>query len=326
MQLGNGTAEGTNQTRERTRSFRILSIDGGGIKGAFPAAFLAAIEETLGGGLPISSYFDLIAGTSTGGIIALALGLGLRAEEVLGFYERYAPAIFPPRPPWWVLGPAKHDTGALKQALEDTFGSKRLGDSIRRLVIPSFNATTGRIHIYKTAHHPRLQMDFKATAVEVGLATSAAPIFFSPYRSAREVVLIDGGIWANNPVGLAVVEAISMLGASGGELDVLSIGCTCEPPDFTQTGRGWKFWALRAIEASMQGQSFGALGTAQHLAGHENVFRYDPTVMAGRFALDKPEGIAELKAFGYSEARESLRQLTPRFFSLPAEAFAPLYS
>jgi patatin-like phospholipase/acyl hydrolase len=304
--------------------FRILSIDGGGIKGVFPAAFLAHIETTLAGA-PVSSFFDLIAGTSTGGIIALALGLGLRADEVLEFYELYGSAIFPRKSPWWLLGPAKYETEPLKRALERTFGSKRLGDSSRRLLIPSFNATTGRIHIFKTAHHPRLQVDFKVPAVEVALATSAAPVFFPPHRSGQEVMFIDGGIWANNPMGLAVTEAISMLGKSGNDLDVLSIGCTSVPPDFTQRGRGWRFWALRAVEAAMQGQSFAALGTAQHLAGHNSVFRFSPVVVPGRFALDGLDGISELKAFGYSEARESLRQLTPRFFSTPADPFKPLY-
>lgn len=305
--------------------FRILSIDGGGIKGVFPAAFLASIEKTLGGA-SISSYFDLIAGTSTGGIIALALGLGLHADRVLEFYEHYGPAIFPRKSLWWPLGPAKYDSEPLRRALEETFGSKRLGDSNRRLVIPSFNATTGRIHIFKTAHHPRLQMDFRVAVVEVALATSAAPVFFPPHRSSQEVVFIDGGIWANNPVGLAVTEAISMLGREGSELDILSIGCTSEPPDFTQHGRGWRFWALRAVEAAMQGQSFSALGTAQHLAGHSNVFRFNPVVVPGRFALDRVQGMTELRAFGYSEARESLRHLTPRFFSGAAEPFTTVYS
>jgi patatin-like phospholipase/acyl hydrolase len=305
--------------------FRILSIDGGGIKGVFPAAFLASIEETLGGA-PVAGYFDLVAGTSTGGIIALALGLGLRASEILNFYERYGPTIFPQKSSWSWLGTARYHVEPLRHALDKTFGLKRLGDSGLRLLIPSFNATTGRIHIYKTAHHPRLQMDFKVPAVEVALATSAAPVFFPPHRSRQDVTLIDGGIWANNPVGLAVTEAISMLGRSGTELDVLSIGCTSRPPDFTQTGSGLGFWALRALDAAMEGQSFAALGTAQHLAGHENVFRFNPIVLPGRFTLDKVRRIGELKAFGYSEARESLRRLTPRFFSTPADQFTALWS
>lgn len=71
---------------------RILSIDGGGIKGVFPAAFLATIEQSVGGN--IADYFDLIVGTSTGGIIALGLGMGLTAGEILRFYETHGPSIF----------------------------------------------------------------------------------------------------------------------------------------------------------------------------------------------------------------------------------------
>ena len=71
---------------------RILSIDGGGIKGVFPASFLATVENSIEGQL--ADYFDLIVGTSTGGIIALGLGLGLSASDILRFYEDSGPEIF----------------------------------------------------------------------------------------------------------------------------------------------------------------------------------------------------------------------------------------
>ena len=74
---------------------RVLSIDGGGIKGVFPAAFLATLEDAIGD--HVARHFDLIVGTSTGGIIALGLGLGLSATEILGFYEQYGPQIFKQR-------------------------------------------------------------------------------------------------------------------------------------------------------------------------------------------------------------------------------------
>ena len=73
-------------------SYRILSLDGGGIRGVFPAALLAKLQENLDH--PIASYFDLIVGTSTGGIIALGLGLGLSAADILRLYEDQGPAIF----------------------------------------------------------------------------------------------------------------------------------------------------------------------------------------------------------------------------------------
>src|SRR6267378_3052991 len=123
---------------------RILSIDGGGIKGVFPAAFLANIEQAVG--RRTADYFDLIVGTSTGGIIALGLGLGLSADQILSLYQNRSEDIFP-RPNFakkiaQLLYP-KYDSEPLRNALQETFGDRRLGESNKRLVIPSFNLETG---------------------------------------------------------------------------------------------------------------------------------------------------------------------------------------
>jgi|SRR5579864_5389136 len=190
------------------KRFKILSIDGGGIKGVFPAAFLAALEEDLQ--IRTGEYFDLVAGTSTGGIIALGLGLGLSADAIVQFYIRKGPLIFPSSKGFfkfsWLASPSKYKSDILQAALAEVFDKRLLGDSSCRLFIPSFDANTGLIHIYKTAHHERLRRDYRCTAVEVGMATSAAPIYFPSYRSDHDITLIDGGIWANNPSGLAVVR------------------------------------------------------------------------------------------------------------------------
>src|SRR5260370_27051157 len=155
---------------------RILSIDGGGIKGVVPAAFLAQLEEALGES--ITHFFDLIAGTSTGGILALGLGLGLSAADILHFYEHLGPAIFAGNRLARGLrrvGFAKYHAQPLRQALEATFGEKTLGESRTRLWIPSLNLETGEVYIHKTAHHPRFEVVYKERAVDVALATSAAP-------------------------------------------------------------------------------------------------------------------------------------------------------
>jgi hypothetical protein len=117
---------------------KILTIDGGGIKGVFPASFLSSIEEHIDG--RVSDYFDLIVGTSTGGIIALGLGLGFPAKDILAFYKQYGPAIFGGNGILRRLRRlfyAKYDQRALRSALEKTFGDRRLGQSSARLVIPS---------------------------------------------------------------------------------------------------------------------------------------------------------------------------------------------
>lgn len=307
--------------------FRILSIDGGGIKGIFPAAFLAALEDDLN--IKTSEYFDLIAGTSTGGIIALGLGLGLTAETILEFYLQKGALIFPAGRGFkrfsWLVSPSRYDGKALHTAVGEIFGNRLLGDSARPLFIPSFDANTGMIHIYKTAHHERLRRDYRCTAVEVAMATSAAPVYLPSYRSDRDITLIDGGIWANNPAGLAVVEGISMLGAKPDQIDVLSIGCTDTPPDFFRTRKWFGHWPLKLLDAVFRGQSFASLGTAQHLVGHQNVHRISPTVAAGRYKLDKTEGIEDMRGLGYEVARYESPKLKALFFSTKADQFTPIY-
>jgi len=124
---------------------RILSIDGGGIRGVFPVSFLAHIESELS--LPtVADYFDLVAGTSAGGIIALGLGLGLAAQQMAELFVNEGATIFPHSPvPTSTLrllwGRERYKPHHLRQALEKVFGSKTLADSRVRLLIPSFDAT-----------------------------------------------------------------------------------------------------------------------------------------------------------------------------------------
>lgn len=306
---------------------KILSIDGGGIKGVFPASFLASIEEVTG--KSISEYFDLIVGTSTGGIIALGLGMGYSPKEMLQFYEEYGPTIFGGNIFAKFLrsiGFAKYDNTMLKAALVSKFGERKLGESKNRIVVPSVNLETGEVHVYKTAHHERFKRDFKEKVVDVAMATSAAPTYFPTYQSVQGVPLIDGGLWANNPMGLAVVEAIGVLGWSKDEIKVLSIGCTTEALDVgiaRSVPMGKAYWAFKAIKVFMSTQSSASLGTAQLLAGHANIHRISPTVANGKFSLDAVKEVTSLKGLGDSEARKALPSIE-FFFEEKAEPFIPI--
>ena len=307
--------------------FRILSIDGGGIKGIFPATFLASLEESLAE--PISQYFDLIAGTSTGGIIALALGLGLAPAEIQSMYVENGKNIFPGSQKWVNrlrhYFAAKYSSDPLEACLRDTLGEKLLGDSQKRLIIPSFSALTGKIYVYKTAHDRRFESDWKKSAVEVALATSAAPSYFPPYISSSHIAHLDGGMWANNPTGNAVVEAIGILGATRKDVRVLSVGCTRHAQSFTLANAGLWGWRKKALDASFSGQSFGSLGISALLIGHDHIHRVDPTVEAGRYDLDDLRFTGEL----VGRARECAREELPRFRKLfdhgPAEPFIPFH-
>jgi len=310
---------------------RILVIDGGGIKGAVPASFLANIEESLSH--RIADYFDLIVGTSTGGIIALALGLGLSAKETLAFYEQRGPKIFCGNPRFKALRHwfrAKYDPLPLRLALEDVFGSRTLGESSKRLVIPSFNPDTGEVHVWKTSHDPRLEKDFKKLVVDVAMSTVAAPTYFPTHRLDCGTPLIDGGMWANNPIAVAVVEAIGILKWPAESLRVLSLGCTTTPLNIDWGRRhslGTLGWADKIADVFMTGQSSGAMGMALHLVSErQNVIRISPDV-GDRYKLDSRDEIPSLKGIGASEARKALPGLRPVFFDQPVtEEFKPFHS
>jgi patatin-like phospholipase/acyl hydrolase len=303
---------------------RILCIDGGGIKGVFPAAFLAACEEVIG--VPITAFFDLIVGTSTGGIMALGLGLGLSAQQILQFYVERGPTIFAGHKRLRVFRHfvrAKYDPAPLAKALREVFGDRRLGDSSTRLLIPSFNIDSGEVHIWKTAHHPRLEFDHTHSAVEVALSTAAAPTYFPTYRSESGTPLIDGGVWANNPVLIATIEAIGVLGWQSADLRILSLGCTTSTLDANwgqSRSLGLLGWARKLIDVFVTAQSVSAIGMTQHLLpDRQQLVRISPTVGKNRYDLDRVSEIPSLQGLGSFEARKALPQLRAQFFDTPTQ-------
>lgn len=306
---------------------RVLSIDGGGIKGVFPAAFLATLEDAIGS--KVADYFDLIVGTSTGGIIALGLGLGLSAIEILGFYEEYGPRIFSKRTllsklRHWIF--AKYGDEGLRQALEKTFRDRKLGNSNRRLVIPSLNLDTGEAYLYKTAHRPQFERDYKESAVTVALATSAAPTFFPTHQADGGMAFVDGGLWANNPTAMAVIEAVAALQWEPKALRVLSLGCLTAPNSVgleRWLPLGQLYWASKAINLFMAGQSSSSLGIAKMFVGEENLIRVSPVFQRGRFSMDGVKDIKVLRGLGHGEARKELPRLRRLFFTEPAQEFVP---
>lgn len=275
------------------QEFRILSIDGGGIRGIFPAAVLSAMEGRYLDGDSVAGYFDLIAGTSTGGIIAIGLGAGLTATEILQLYLEDGREIFPPRGRLGRIWNARrivthiYDRQKLEDHLLRRLGSRTLRDSTSRLCIPSCDGTHGDVWVYKTPHHPDYQMDASRRMVDVALATSAAPTYFQPMEGGG-YRLLDGGLWANNPIMVSVVEALTALGAPRRRIRVLSLGCGSEP---YRVGR-WKVIAggqlswRDLIFGAMHYQSLGALGQARLLLGADRVDRIEPDQSGPPISLD----------------------------------------
>lgn len=198
------------------KPFKILSIDGGGIKGLFSAEVLKSIEEQFDH--PVSEYFDMICGTSTGGLIALSLSLNIPAYEIVEFYKNEGPKIFPNktqlsrrlafcRQLFWR---AKYSNKELQRALVNIFGDRKMEDSNSLLCIPSYNLTAGRPKVFKSPliinGENKWPYDAGLKMKDVALATSAAPTYFPVYQIGNEY-FTDGGVWCNNPAICGLTEA-----------------------------------------------------------------------------------------------------------------------
>ncbi|KAA0139161.1 patatin-like phospholipase family protein [Gimesia chilikensis] len=311
--------------------FQILSLDGGGIKGLFSAAVLAAIEEDLE--INVVDRFDLITGTSTGGIIALGLGIGMRPREIVEFYISKGPAIF--NKMWglrwwqhWIR--RKYSQTPLRNALESCFNDKLLGDCTKRIVIPSFSVGDDDVYLFRTPHDKRLRRDKKVPLWKIALATSAAPTFFPSCRHVDRLRLIDGGVWANNPSMVGVVEAYGTLGVPLNAIKVFSIGTT----DALASRKKRLDWGGKlpwvtgndAVDIIMRGQSIGVNNQTKFLLGQNNVIRWDPKVAASDFSLDSVGKVDALIAKAAHYSRIHIPKFEEVFADHIAEEFIPIKS
>ena len=323
-------------------SFRILALDGGGLKGAFTAAAIATWESQTG--LRVVDHFDLIAGTSTGGILAIGLGLGLTGQEMLDFYKKRGPVIFPvTRLKGRVLHRVRHavrpkySQGILLRELERAFYAggphALMKHSKCRLLIPAYHAVAGASHQFRTPHHVDQTADGALEAAHVALATAAAPTFFTAAKIAdmvSESSYFDGGVWANSPAMAAIIEAVCFLMIPLERLDVLSVGTTEEP--FTTRGQlrsgvaGW-LWKKKIMELLMNVQQESSLKLARQLVGDPRFLRVNTVTVPGTYSLDGPKEIGELAELGQREAQNAsvIAQVKSRFLngvkSIPWESF-----
>jgi uncharacterized protein len=332
------------QSWPKDRPFRILSLDGGGIRGVFPAAVLAELERRHVAGRSVAAHFDLVAGTSTGGILALGLGAGLTARELLDLYVKRGAEVFPPpgrgafgRLRAWAQGrwhyvAHLYDRTALEGLLTDTLGARTFGESTSRLCIPAFEGRHSEVFVFKTPHHPDYKTDRHERMATVGLATAAAPTFFRPLQHGG-YTLVDGGVWASNPIMLAVVEALTCFDVERSQIRVLSIGCgddryLVSRPQIEQGGL-WHW--RRVMQASMRLQSLAATNQARLLLGPPSVLRIDPPEVRPAIRMDDwgrsvaelvPLAAASVDALGDRIGHDFLDTVAPPYEPVPLTAAA----
>ncbi|MFW2374570.1 MAG: CBASS cGAMP-activated phospholipase [Gammaproteobacteria bacterium] len=262
--------------------FHILALSGGGYKGLYTAQVIAQIEERTG--KPFGSHFDLICGTSVGGLIALALATReIPALNIVKTLQDAGPRIFSPieLPKRKLLATpktmarveadrliykksgftlnrgvtaAKHNSAPLKDALVTIFGDRKIEDLKTRVLIPSANWTKGGPQFFKTPHNPMFTLDKKRTLVDVAMATSAAPIYLPNYEFEHQVY-IDGGIVGNAPGIFGVHEAEHAIDADvEKDIRLLSIGALSSKTTANQSetlDKGLAQWNSRIFDFMM---------------------------------------------------------------------------
>lgn len=201
---------------------RLLAIDGGGIRGIYASHVLERIQEEFE--LVFHRDFDLIAGTSTGSIIAAALAYDIPPAKVTKLYREQGALIFSPRR-WSLKGAIfpRYASGPLHDALKDVFQDATLSDAKTRLVIPATDIGNGGVHIFKSNYDEGFVRDRNVKIVDAVLASCSAPSYFAPAR-VGPYQLSDGGLWANNPSLVAVIEALSRLSVERSQIRLLSVG------------------------------------------------------------------------------------------------------
>jgi uncharacterized protein len=282
--------------------FRVLSLDGGGMRGTYTATYLQRVAEAFSkrremGELDIGAAFDLIVGTSTGGIIACTLALGVPLNEIVHIYATAGKSIFPRKVPsgtigalwdiFWRKRALRAGTESLKRELVRQLSNKTLGEVYKErgiaLAIPAVELSQHRGWVFKTPHSKSTNhRDDKYTLVDVCLATSAAPV----YRSVAAIdhhdspisgfnAFVDGGLWANNPVLVGLIDALELTN-EGDEIQIFCLG-TCSVPAGEQVRRteldrglvGWKFGS-RAASLAIDAQQFSFDHMAKKLASYVN--------------------------------------------------------
>ena len=320
------------------KPFRILSIDGGGIRGILPASILTKLEERYLPGKSVGDYFDLITGTSTGGIIALGLSIGLPARTILDIYIQHGAEVFPAfdfdplkmRSGLRFIRGLRHHTynpDKLLRQLEKVFGTTLLGDAKRRLCIPTFDGFT-EVNIFKTPHHEDYKRDWREQMVTAAMATAAAPTYFPVYKD-RGRFFADGGVWANNPLMIGLVDALACHQMERRQVHILSLGSG--DTEISITDKQIKFGGLwhwrEVISSAMHLQSQNAIGQAGLLIGRDQLLRLNaPPMPQSPIALDDySRASRELPPIAARLVDEQGDVIRDRFLFEPAVPYKAFY-
>lgn len=219
---------------------KMLCIDGGGIRGVFAVAILESLEAEFG--RPIGQYFDVIAGTSTGSIIAASVAMQKNMSEVLESYMNYGKKIFVRQAKVGLFRSVYSDR-YLRRYFQKAFGDTTLLDINKPLLIPAVDVTHGKPFVHRSNYgHPESE-DLSIKLWDAVLSSCSAPIYFPPNNINNKYLSIDGGLWANNPSLVCITEALSFFEKNLKEINILSIGTGQQSINFTDEDK--TSWGIR---------------------------------------------------------------------------------
>ncbi|NEQ23834.1 MAG: patatin [Microcoleus sp. SIO2G3] len=318
--------------------YRILSIDGGGVRGLVAAIWLTRLEALLQSSL--REHFDLIAGTSTGSIIACGLSMGMSAEAIVNFYLTQSREVFPGTPGrlWNRIGRTltqgldapRYDGKGLERVLRRVFGTIPFGDLPRRTLVTSYDALNREALVLKNDR----PVYNRIPIWEVCKASASAPVYFPAHLlnlDGQTIPVIDGGVVANNPTACAIAEAVRVnqgraidqqIGIDNFLVASFGTGETIRPITARQS-QDWGAleWAIPLIDVLFDGSADATDYIAQYLLAAGNYFRFQTPLDTAYDDLDNADatnlnalvGVAETYLRQTGEAR--LNELAERLRS-----------
>lgn len=267
-----------------SRKFRILCLDGGGIRGLYSAQMLKRMKKDCN--IDFYNDFDLIVGTSTGSILAGSIVKQIDIDKVIALYVNEGKDIFKKR---WLSGiglfASKYNPNTLKEQLKAIFENTTLGDIEKPLLINATDIGNSTQFVFKTTFNDQkdsngnkkeLVRDKEILLSDAILASSSAPIFFPPHKVGN-FLLADGGLWANSPVLVALAEAKKIFKMEPNDVVIVSIGTGVEENDYHINTKwwgfltGWKKEKLISMILNLQTKTNNSL--LQFLMPKENILR-----------------------------------------------------
>lgn len=291
------------ESKTPIRPYRVLTIDGGGMRGLYTIILLDNLSKRFAQirdlpSLDIGKGFDLIVGTSTGGVIGTLLMMGVPTSDIVQLYREAGPQIFldpvpSPRttgiiPPLWSWvrrnwKTAVNKTDVLREALYPFLGNTTFNEAYEKrkiaLCIPAINMASHKSTVFKTPHDPKNRADGNYKLIDVCIAGISAPILFpvgiidDPNDPLDYKAFVDGGLWANNPVLVGMAEALMMSSAEQ-TIEIVSVS-TCDPPAGTFIAKDHADWGVkdwragtRILSLSLETQSYAYQEMARILSKH----------------------------------------------------------